>query len=148
MKTSLSLKKHVTVLDETVILLNSLISEIQFSKSGINRILSQFSLEPSMKNLGFLSYYYEADIYADFHDLWRKSISSCSYYRSGEKKKMLQLGAYLGTTDVNSQMNMINLYLKYFSEYRNKARDEYERCGKIYSLLGLFTGAAVYILLI
>jgi len=148
MKASLSLKRHVTVLDETVVFLRSLVSEIEFTKSGINIILARFSAESTMKSLVFLKNFTDAECYSDFHGLWRKSIGGFPYYKSREKEKMLQLGSFLGTTDVTGQTEMINLYISYFSEYRSKAKEEYESRGKMYSLLGLFTGAAVYILLI
>ncbi len=148
MKISLLLKRRVTVLEETVVFLNSLIAEIQFSKSGIPRILNTFSSADSMQSLVFLKSFSEMGEYSDFRRIWKESISLFSYYKSEEKEKMLQLGSYLGTTDTDSQISTIKLYLSYFVGYRDRALEDYGRNGKMSSLLGLFIGASVFILLI
>lgn len=145
---SLLLKERVTVLEETVIFLNSLIAEIQFSKSGIPRILNMFSSADSMKSLMFLNCFSETGEHSDFRRIWKESISSFSYYKSEEKEKMLQLGSFLGTTDTDSQISTIKLYLSYFVGYRDKAIEDYAKNGKMSSLLGMFIGASVFILLI
>lgn len=148
MKLSSSLKRHLTVLEETVVLFNSLVTEIEFSKAEITKILGRFSDEPSMKTLSFLRGFKETGDYDDFHALWSEAVSAFPYYKREEKEKMLQLGTFLGTTDVNNQMSMIRLYLNCFGEYRERARSEYEKQGRIYSLLGLFIGASAYILIL
>lgn len=146
MKISLLLKKHLTVLEETIGFLNSLIAEIQFSKKGIPEILLILSSAPSMQNLTFLKSFSDSREFTDLREAWLNSISSFSGYKSDEKEKMLQLGTFLGTTDTDNQISTIKLYLAYFSEYRDRARSYYEKNGKLSSLLGMFIGASVFVL--
>ncbi len=142
------LKKRVTVLEETVLLLNCLMSEIEFSQMNITEILSDLSDGVSMKNLHFMKGFSELGIYGDFHSEWCSGIKAFPYYRGEEKDKMLQLGSFLGTTDKDSQIKTIRLYFTYFGNYRENAVNEYEKYGKISSLFGLFFGASVFILLL
>ncbi len=142
------LRKRITVLEETVFFLNSLMSVIVFSKMNISEILSALSEESSLKNLHFLNRFPDLDIYGDFHKEWYTGITSFPYYKSEEKEKMLQLGTFLGTTDINSQIKTIKLYFTYFGNYRENAVNEYDKYGKVSSLFGLFIGASVFILLL
>lgn len=148
MKASSLLRKRVTVLEETVYLLNALMSEIRFSKISIIAILSSLSEETSVKNLDFLKRFSDFDLYGDFHKEWHKAITVFPYYKNEEKAKMLQLGSFLGTTDTDSQIKTINLYFTYFEGYRENAKSEYDKYGKVSSLFGLFVGASVFILLL
>ncbi len=148
MKISSLLRKRITVLEETVFFLNSLMSEIEFSKMNIPEILSALSEESSLKNLKFLNRFPGLEIYGDFRKEWCTGINSFPYYKSEEKVKMLQLGTFLGTTDTNSQIKTIKLYFAYFGSYKENAVNEYEKYGKITSLFGLFIGASVFILLL
>ena len=145
---SLLLKKRVDVLDETVLFLNSLMGEIEFSRMNITDIIFSFSSGEAMKNLSYLNEIHHSDDQYDFHGQWKSSLSSFAYYKSSEKNKMLQLGDFLGTTDMCDQINIIRLYLSFFEKFRSNAVSEYEKYGKISSLLGLFTGASVFILLL
>ncbi len=148
MKISLLLKKRVTLIEETIIFLNTLITEIEFSKRNVFEIFSVLSSEASMKNLPFLKSFGKSEEHSDFHSLWIKSINSTQSYKSEEKEKLLQLGNFLGTTDAKSQINTIRLYTVFFENYREKAVYEYEKYGKVSPLFGLFAGACIFILLI
>ncbi len=145
---SLLLKKRVSVLEDTLVLLKSLITEIEFSKTNLIKILSAFSEEQSMKNLLFLKKFEHTDIYSDFHSIWKEGIISFVYYKSEEKEKLLQLGTFLGTTDSYNQISTLSLYLTFFEKFHSNALAEYEKYGKISSLFGMFIGASVFVLLI
>ena len=100
-----------------------------------------------MKSLSFLDRFSAADRYADFHGEWKKGISSFIYYKSEEKEKLLQLGSFLGTTDMSGQLSAIALHLAFFEVFHKNAVADYEKYGKISTLLGVFFGASVFILL-
>ncbi len=146
MKVSSLLKMRVTVLEETIIFLDSIIAEIEFSKINIISILCKFSNEASMKNLIFLNSFSDFSADDGFYNRWKEAINSFLYYKSEEKEKMLQLGSFLGTTDAKSQINTICLYKTFFENYKNNASADYEKYGKVSSLFGLFVGASVFIL--
>ncbi|MBR6567399.1 MAG: stage III sporulation protein AB [Clostridia bacterium] len=148
MKMSSLLKKRITVMEETVFLLNSLMSEIEFTGADIAKILSSVSSKTSVKNLYYLKKFSDYELYGDFHKVWRSAVEAFPYYKSEEKEKMLQLGSFLGTTDKESQLATIKLYFNYFANYREVAVNDYEKYGRISSLFGLFAGASVFILLL
>ena len=148
MKISSLLKKRITVLDETLFLLNSVMSEIEFSKTDIVKILSALSAEASLRSLLYLKRFCELDSYGNFHKEWHSAVISFPYYKSEEKDKLLQLGSFLGTTDISSQLSTLRLHFNYFVKYRDNAVSEYEKYGKVSSLFGLFAGASVFILLL
>lgn len=148
MRISLLLKKRVVVLEETLTFLSSLISEIRFSKNNINKILSDLSSDEALNSLYFLKSFSFFTDNTDFRDIWIVSVKAFQYYKMEEKVKMLQLGAFLGSTDVESQIKTINRYIVFFENFLSKAETEYEKYGKTASLFGLFTGASVFILFI
>ncbi len=135
-------------MEETVFFLNSLMSEIEFSKMNIPEILSSMSERESVRNLTFLERFYDFGLYGDFRNEWYEGISSFSCYKSEEKEKMLHLGTFLGTTDTESQVKTLKLYFNYFENYRENAVSEFDKYGKISSLFGMFLGASVFVLLI
>lgn len=148
MRISLSLKKRVRILEETVVFLNALSSEIKFSKNNIIKILSDLSSYKSLNNLLYLDCFASVTEYADFRNMWIAALKSFPYYKREEKEKMLQLGNQLGVTDTDNQINTIKLFIVFFENYLNVAKAEYEKYGKTASLFGLFTGASAFILLI
>ena len=148
MRISLLLKKRVVVLEETLTFLSSLISEIRFSKNNIIKILSDLSSDEALNSLYFLKSFSCFTDNSDFRDIWIVSVKAFQYYKMEEKVKMLQLGAFLGSTDVESQIKTINRYIVFFENFLSKAETEYEKYGKTASLFGLFTGASVFILFI
>lgn len=148
MKVTSLLKMRVNVLEESVIFLDALINEIEFSKTDIISVLSKFSNESSMKNLTFLSYIADFGYESIFYSRWKYALDSFTYYKSEEKEKMLQLGSFLGTTDAKTQISTINLYKTFFEKYKNNAAADFEKYGKSSSLFGLFLGASVFILLL
>ncbi len=142
------LKRRISILEETVVFLNALCSEIKFSKNNIIKILSDLSAHKSLNNLLYLDCFSSAIDYADFRNLWIGAVKSFPYYKRDEKLKMLQLGTYLGVTDTDNQINTINLFIVFFENYLNNAKTEYEKYGKIAPMFGLFAGASAFILFI
>ncbi len=142
------LKNRITVMEETLFFLNSLMSEIEFSKMNIPEILSSLSEREAVRNLTFLGRFSDFGLYGDFRKEWCEGISSFSCYKSEEKEKMLQLGAFLGTTDTESQIKTLKLYFNYFENYRENAVSEFNKYGKVSSLFGMFLGASVFVLLL
>ncbi len=136
------------MLDETILLLNSVMAEIQFSKADIVKIISEISFESAVKNLSFLENLSDIPVYEDFRSAWQKSINLFPYYKREEKERLLQLGSFLGTTDVDSQIDTLKLYLSFFEVYRFNSQNEYEKYGKASSLFGFFIGASIFILLL
>lgn len=148
MKVSLLLKRRILVMDETLIFLRSLGAEIHFARSDIRKILYDLSSGESLKSLSFLEGFADYSENTDFPLVWHDCISSFSLYKSDEKSKMLQLGSFLGTTDADSQIKTIKLHESFFENYREKAITDNDKYGKAASLIGLFLGASVFILLI
>ena len=142
------LKKRVAIIDETIIFMDSLIAEIGFEKITLPQILHRLSEDALIGNLYYLKAFNDGSEYIDFNHRWCENIKSFPYYKNYEKDKLIQLGNFLGTTDADSQINTIKIYLSFFENYRKNAMNEFDRFGKTSPLFGLFAGAAAFILLV
>ncbi len=144
---SLLLKKRQILLEETITFLNVLIVSIEYSRMNIIRIICSLSEEGTVRNLDFIrNCACELERGSDFPKAWNESVKDALLYKSSEKDKLLQLGAFLGTSDSVNQINIIKSYIVYFSGFLDNAADDYNRYGKVLSLFGMFLGSAVFIL--
>lgn len=148
MRMSLLLKKRQMLLEDTLTFLNTLIVSIEYSRTSIVKIICDISGEDTVKNLNFIRICAnELNEGLDFPIAWNNAVGTALLYKSDERTKLLQLGNFLGTSDSENQINIIESYISYFKRFLNTATDDYNKYGKISSLFGMFVGAAVFILL-
>lgn len=84
-------------------------------------------------------------------DYWTESISRIpkSYgLKSDDYSLLNEFGRILGTTDIDGQLNHIELYKSLFNNSLNNSLKEYKNKSKLYKLLGFFCGACLSIMLI
>ena len=61
---------------------------------------------------------------------------------------LCNFGSILGSTDVEGQVNHIELYKNLFSSQLKKAEEEYIAKSKLYKVLGFFVGASIALMII
>ena len=88
---------------------------------------------------------------ADFTGYWQKAITSIpqSYGLKNDDIAVLEdFGKALGTTDVEGQLNHIELYKNILNSQLKKSKEEYKEKSKLYKVLGFFTGSIIAIMFI
>lgn len=80
---------------------------------------------------------------------WEQAINTSNTNLNKEDKETLNnLGRLLGQTDVEGQINQIELVNKFLDEQIIKADEENEKSSKMYKKLGVIIGLALVIILI
>ena len=93
-------------------------------------------------------FYTDSQIFTDY---WCESVSKIpkSYGLKPDDYSLLnEFGKLLGTTDIEGQLNHIELYNTLFNNSLNNSNKEYKNKGKLYRLLGFFCGAVLAIMFI
>lgn len=143
------LKKRLVLLEDTLTFLNTLIVSIEFTRADMLRIISDMINEGTVKNLSFLRACADEIIEGyDFSYSWCNAVESFRLYKSDEKAKLLQLGAVLGTSDSKNQIKIIKTYIYFFEGFLLRANNDFAKYGKVSLMFGMFSGAAVFVLLL
>lgn len=86
-----------------------------------------------------------------FSEYWRDCIEKIPKFyalKQEDYKLLIEFGTLLGTTDIEGQINHIDLYSRMLDSNINNSESELKQKSKLYKLLGLFSGLTVALLLI
>ena len=147
---SLRLKKRVSLLEETVSFIVNLRLELQFRADNLYSLLSSLSALASCRSLGFITESKEKLKTDDsFSSVWRETVKGSALpYRADEKEKLISMADFLGTSDKETQSELLNLYEKYFMTFLKKAEIENEKYSKLCVMLGFVSGMGVFIMVV
>lgn len=82
-------------------------------------------------------------------EAWENAIDNCEIELTGEDKDTLKtLGKLLGTTDIQGQLNQLDLVNCFLDEQIKEATSSKEKNSTMYRKLGIIVGLAVTIVLI
>lgn len=127
-------------------------SEIEFNRKPVTEILKEAEQKEFLKRLPFVSLCITfLDKGEDFKTAWKKALlekGGASALAKEDIDLVSSFGLQLGTTDVNGQVNLCNLYLNLFGEKLKEAAEYEKKYGKLYTQAGAFIGAAAGILFI
>ncbi len=130
--------------------IKSLYVEMEYSFSDLPGIITKISESSLCSSLSFLN---ECVIYinngTDFPDAWKNSVTYHTRILTlEEKNKIISFGISLGTTDIQGQKKLINLFTGYITSFYENAKIKQDRYYRIYILSGALTGFGIFILLI
>lgn len=82
-------------------------------------------------------------------EAWEKCLDSTNLMINEEDKEALKsLGKLLGSTDIEGQINQIDMVSSFLDEQINEAIDQKNKNEKMYKKLGIIIGLAVVIILV
>ena len=85
----------------------------------------------------------------DFPEAWKNSLEKYSQlYKREEKERLLQLGANLGTSNTESQINILTMQINCFDEFLQKAKNKLKKYGNMSTALGVLSGCMIFIIVI
>lgn len=146
---SLRLKRRASLLEATVILLEGIKMEMEYTQCPLDEIICKYAGVKPYSSINFIKEcYHLLENGEDFPTAWSNSVKLSSLYMSQEKEKLLQLGMLLGTSDSTGQVNMLEMYIEYFKQFLQKARKKSDSYSGVSVYIGVFCGFGMFILLI
>ncbi|BFK84368.1 stage III sporulation protein AB [Anaeromassilibacillus sp. Marseille-P3371] len=140
------LSQRVQQLEEMLRFLNAAQTEIRYSAASVAEIVQRHG-----RSLAFLqecaAHCEEGE---DFHTAWKKGVQAGSKgtgLTEADRLLLSDFGDGFGASDVEGQLSHCRLYTELFSDRLENARSEKTRKGKLYLMLGSFSGIAVALFL-
>jgi len=145
---SSTLNQRRIFLAEFLVFLNTLKTYIRFNSAEIHELVSSCAVSdilfcfkeiPKPKNG------------ESFYSLWGKAVKSIHKnigLTKEDKKLLMDFGAELGSTDIEGQLNHIEMYYTLFQMACKDAVENVAKKSKLYKMLGLFSGMAVSLIII
>lgn len=85
----------------------------------------------------------------DFPIAWKRAVENTELnYKIDEKSKLLLFGENFGQTDLNGQISHFDIYVSYFDEFINEAKQKVKKYAGLTPTLGFISGFMLFILLI
>lgn len=84
----------------------------------------------------------------EFPDAWYTSVGKDAILSAQEKEKLFQLGGFLGTSDLKSQISVIDMYIICFDEYKKEAAAKSRKYAGTLIYTGLFCALGLFVMLI
>ncbi len=142
-------QKRVNELKDFKTALNMLKTKIRFTYAPLKEIFYDISKSITSKTGKIFE---EAADYMDkvgATDSWTSAVKSAELCVTKEDKEVIcQFGKLLGKTDLDGQLNEIELSLNFLETQIQKAEEEKNKNAKLYKSLGVIAGAGIIIILI
>lgn len=144
------LKNRLNFLKAFISFLKSLQIQLRYSSGDILQILPLCTdskiVEPFIKSLKDKS-----KVYNSFSEIWKNSvvsISNSNCLTKSDINSLLEFGNGLGTTDVEGQLNHIELYAGIFTKAYENACENLKSKSKLYKTMGFFIGTAITLMIV
>lgn len=146
---SANLKKHVTLLNNTLAMISHIKVQLEYLNMPICDIIRKLCSNKSAARPEFLSDCEKLiSKGVDFPVAWESSVVQASYYKTDEKSDLLQLGANLGTSNKENQIEIIASHKKAFEAFETRAREKEQKYSKLSVALAALIGCMFFITVI
>lgn len=130
-------------------MINRISSLIEYSSAHVCDILKVLAEDETLNKLSFIERaetYYENG--RSFEKSWKKAIYEDSVIGESERERLIMLGSSLGKSGRKDQLNMLKLHSDSISEQIKLNAEDFMNKRKLFTSLGILTGAMVSVLLI
>ena len=148
MAVSLKMRKRAEVLESTYFMLNEIKLTFSYSCLPIYEMIGVLSGKDRYAVTFIPDCKKNIDSGMDFPSAWEAAVKREDILSCEEKQKLLQLGSFLGTSDLESQISVIRLYLISFDEYRKEARLKSNKYADTCIYVGVFCAIGLFVMLI
>lgn len=131
-------------------MINQFKTEIEFLSLPLPMIIKKLCESELFKELDFLFVCLDK-LFAcdDFPAAWSNSVDSSQLpFKKHEKEKLRQLCLILGTSDRESQSQVLELYCEYFRSFCNEAEEYKKKYSNCAVVCGAFFGCLMFVLLL
>lgn len=142
--------RRIRALEQVLLLLNAVQNELSYCRTPVRELLHRLTLRGEFSELPFLhvcNRMCEQEI--PFPQAWSASLqkrSAAGPLRREDIGLLLAFGSQLGTTDLNGQISLCQLYVRLFEERLVRAREWKSKYAKLYMSLGVLGGLLAWIL--
>ncbi|MEG2429627.1 MAG: stage III sporulation protein AB [Oscillospiraceae bacterium] len=145
-----SLKNRLLMLQQYQVMLKRIKLYLSYENMKTFQIIKKLSESQYFSKLTFLKNVYEnMQIEKNFPQIWKEQIDNSQINLfDGDKLLILSLGDILGSYELNSQIESIELQEKLLEEKITEAREKFLQLGKLYRSLGILLGIACGILIL
>lgn len=142
-------KNRVTELNELKMALNILKTKIRFTNETLENVFLEISSNCT-KNIANLFKCISLKLKTNSATYaWESSIDECcSYLKKDDRQALKSMGKMLGKTDLEGQLNEIELTEIFLEKQLNDAQKEKDKNEKLYKTLGMITGIGIIVILI
>ena len=147
---STKLKRRISLLEKTIMMLVEMKILLEYLNTPVCDLIIMTRSKDYLKDLKFLDVCYGyIELGKDFPAAWKESLESTpTLYMTQEKERLLQLGANLGTSNKESQINIISLQIVSFEDFLIKAKNKHKKYSGTATTLGVLSGCMIFILVI
>lgn len=143
------LRQKVKETNEIVTLIEQIKIRLNFSAASTSEIMNEIKNMEELKHLTFLpqtAILYETE---PFDTLWEREVRQTGLTISKDDISMLvSFGESLGTTDLEGQIELCNIFKARFDERLKHYNNEYKKRSKLTVSLGFFLGLGAAVILI
>lgn len=144
---NLKMKKRISSLKQFIVLIESINSQISFSKKNIIEIISDLSCNDEMKLKTI--YEFNKSNVNNFSENWKTTVIDFSRYdclTKEDEKILLSFGKNLGVTDLQGQSSNCRLHIEMLKKQLENAEENLRVKSKINTALSSFSAAAAVII--
>ena len=147
---SIKLKQRITQLENILLMLKEMKIEIEYLNTPVCEMIYKMKSKEYFSRLGFLDVCCTAvGDGSDFPCAWSNAVKNCCHnYKREETDKLLHLGANLGTSNLENQINIIDIHIGYFENYLTKAKITQQKYGNTVLFVSMLTGCMIFIMVI
>lgn len=143
------LKRKQKETSAILILIQQIKIRLNFSAASTFEILKEINAMDELSLLPFIGRVVEGYEAEAFDQLWEREVRFSNLTISGDDAAMLvSFGQSLGTTDLDGQIELCNIFEQRFQERMEFYSGEYRKKSKLYVSLGFFLGLGAAIVLI
>lgn len=114
--------------------------EMQFNLTDITSIFKKMTTMADFKSLSFIQ---KMDKGEPFYAAFCAALDGCtSYIDHSDRASLKQMAAFLGSTDVQTQLSFLNAYKASMQKRLSHYEAEEKRLSKLYVAFGFFGGCA------
>lgn len=143
---SLRLQKRAEILDKTYLLLTEIKMLLEYSRPPLYELIARMAEKDCYRGLFIFECREEMKEGTDFPVAWTDAVGKRSLYKKEEKEKLIQLGSFLGTCDLESQLTVLQMYMITFDEFRKEARYKKQKYAATTIFVGVFCALGLFVM--
>lgn len=148
MSVSRRIRKRAENAEAIYLLLNEIKLTLEYTCLPMDELITVLSSKQSYSDTFIPGCRKYIDSGMDFPEAWETAVNRADILCKEEKQKLLQLGSFLGTSDLKSQISVIDMYIISFDEYRKEARLKSKKYADTCIYVGVFCALGLFVMLI
>lgn len=142
------LSQRIKLLEQINLMINTIKTQLEYCNTPLGELLVKLNHNKELNFIDECIKQYEEG--TQFSLAWSNSLynnPSLYFLPKGDKEVLQAFGNVLGTTDLNGQLNICSFYISQIKEKQKDAKERFKTYGRLYSAMGILSGATIAIIL-